>query len=183
MHCQYGWSYGVGLAIRAGAPSCNSAEGPVVDHAALKIDLADPHGPARAYGISKRGNLLRVQTSAKAWGCVGGRVDSVSPGVISTGAGRQEIEGPAGKFIDMSPVNRVGTPQDLVNAVSFLASAESSFITGNDLVVGWRCRFIGTMGYLESLRVDQYERLHLESRKINIKGSGLPDKLSTAPCR
>ena len=107
----------------------------LLDHAALKIDLADPHGPARAYGISKRGNLLRVQASAKAWGCVGASVNSVSPGVISTGAGRREIEGPAGKFVASSPVGRVGTPQDIVNAVAFLASPESSFITGNDILV------------------------------------------------
>ena len=107
----------------------------LLEHAALKIDEADPHGPARAYGLSKRGNLLRVQASAKAWGRAGGRVNSVSPGVISTSAGRQEINGPAGKFIALSPVGRVGTPQDIVNAVSFLASAESSFITGNDILV------------------------------------------------
>ena len=107
----------------------------LLGHAALKIDPVDPHSPARAYGISERGNPLRVQASAKAWGCVGGRVNSVSPGVISTGAGRQEIEGPAGKFINMSPVKRVGTPQDIVHAVCFLASAESSFITGNVILV------------------------------------------------
>ncbi|KAL1847460.1 hypothetical protein Plec18167_005149 [Paecilomyces lecythidis] len=112
-----------------------ASRGQLLDHTDSKIDSADPHGPARAYGISKRGNLLRVQASAKAWGRVGGRVNSVSPGVISTGAGRQEIEGPAGKFIALSPVGRVGTPQDIVNAVSFLASAESSFITGNDILV------------------------------------------------
>ncbi|GLA00619.1 hypothetical protein AnigIFM60653_009369 [Aspergillus niger] len=107
----------------------------LLEHLALKIDSADPHGPPRAYGLSKRGNILRVQASAKAWGRVGGRVNSVSPGVISTSAGRQEINGPAGKFIAMSPVGRVGTPQDVVNAVAFLASPKSSFITGNDILV------------------------------------------------
>ncbi|OJJ96225.1 hypothetical protein ASPACDRAFT_125773 [Aspergillus aculeatus ATCC 16872] len=107
----------------------------LLNHVALDIDQADPQGPARAYGLSKRGNLLRVQASSKAWGRIGGRVNSVSPGVISTGAGRQEIKGPAGKFIALSPAGRVGTPQDIVNAVSFLVSAESSFITGNDILV------------------------------------------------
>ncbi|GLA38474.1 hypothetical protein AnigIFM63309_005771 [Aspergillus niger] len=107
----------------------------LLEHLALKIDSADPHGPPRAYGLSKRGNILRVQASAKAWGRVGGRVNSVSPGVISTSAGRQEINGPAGKFIAMSPVGRVGTPQDVVNAVAFLASPKSSFITGNNILV------------------------------------------------
>ncbi|PYH35088.1 short-chain alcohol dehydrogenase like protein [Aspergillus neoniger CBS 115656] len=107
----------------------------LLDHPALNIDPSDHHGPARAYGLSKRGNILRVQAAAKIWGRVGGRVNSVSPGVISTRAGRQEINGPAGKFIAMSPVGRVGTPQDVVNAVAFLASSESSFITGNDILV------------------------------------------------
>lgn len=109
--------------------------GQLLDHVALEINGADPQGPARAYGLSKRGNLLRVQASSKAWGRIGGRVNSVSPGVISTGAGREEINSPAGKFIALSPVGRVGTPQDIVNAVSFLVSAESSFITGNDILV------------------------------------------------
>lgn len=126
---------GSGLPLELERHLATAQRDQLLNHAALKIDLAGPHGPARAYGISKRGNLLRMQASAKAWGRVGGRVNSVSPCAISTGAGRHEIEGPAGKFIDMSPVNRVGTPQDIVNAVYFLASAESSFITGNDLLV------------------------------------------------
>lgn len=35
----------------------------------------------------------------------------------------------------MSPAARVGVPQDIVNAVAFLVSPDSSFITGNDLLV------------------------------------------------
>jgi NAD(P)-dependent dehydrogenase (short-subunit alcohol dehydrogenase family) len=107
----------------------------LLDHCSLQITKDDPNGPARAYGLSKRGNLLRVQASARAYGRVGGQVNSVSPGVISTAAGRQEIAGPAGKFIALSPAGRVGTPQDVVNAVAFLAGPESSFITGNDILV------------------------------------------------
>lgn len=126
---------GSGLPSELECHLATAPRGQLLNHAALKIDGSDPHGPARAYALSKRGNLLRVQASAKAWGRVGGRVNSVSPGVISTSAGRQEINGPAGKFIALSPVGRVGTPQDIVNAVSFLASAESSFITGNDILV------------------------------------------------
>lgn len=126
---------GSGLPSELERHLATSPRGQLLDHAALHIEEADPQGPARAYGLSKRGNLLRVQASSKAWGRIGGRVNSVSPGVISTGAGRQEIKGPAGKFIALSPAGRVGTPQDIVNAVSFLVSAESSFITGNDILV------------------------------------------------
>ncbi|PWY64842.1 hypothetical protein BO83DRAFT_392378 [Aspergillus eucalypticola CBS 122712] len=62
-------------------------------------------------------------------------IEAFFPGVFSTKAGRQEINGPAGKFIAMSPVGRLGTPQDIVNAVAFLTSSESSFIKGNGILV------------------------------------------------
>ncbi|KAI1127801.1 short-chain dehydrogenase/reductase SDR [Nemania abortiva] len=108
----------------------------LLSHTELNIEDTSPHGPGLAYAISKRGNVLRVQAAAKAWGHRGARVNSVSPGVISTSAGRQEITGgEAGKFAATAPAGRLGTPQDIVNAVAFLASPESSFITGNDLLV------------------------------------------------
>lgn len=44
----------------------------LLSHTALEIDEADPNGSGRAYVLSKRGNLLRVQASSKAWGRVGG---------------------------------------------------------------------------------------------------------------
>ncbi|KAI8713880.1 hypothetical protein NCS52_01233900 [Fusarium sp. LHS14.1] len=107
----------------------------LLSHPDLNIDDCGPSGPPRAYGYSKRGNILRVQAAAAAWGRRGARINSVSPGVISTSTGRQEIAGPAGKFVTMSPAGRVGVPQDIVNAVAFLVSSDASFITGNDLLV------------------------------------------------
>ncbi|KAI3530613.1 hypothetical protein CABS01_12058 [Colletotrichum abscissum] len=109
----------------------------LLDHPALVVDTADPSSAPRAYGISKRGNLVRVQAAAATWGQKRARVNSISPGVISTAVGRIEMEqgGPAAKFVATSPAGRVGTPQDIVNAVAFLASPESSFITGTDILV------------------------------------------------
>ncbi|KAF5587216.1 short-chain dehydrogenase reductase sdr [Fusarium pseudocircinatum] len=107
----------------------------LLNHPNLTTSESDLSGPARAYGMSKRGNLLRVQAAATAWGRRGARVNSVSPGVISTSTGRKEIEGAARKFIETSPARRVGVPQDIVSAVAFLVSPDASFITGNDLLV------------------------------------------------
>lgn len=107
----------------------------LLSHHGLGIDDSSPGGPPKAYGYSKRGNLLRVQAGAASWGRRGARVNSVSPGVVSTELGRQEIAGPAGKFIASAPAARVGTPQDIVNAVAFLADRQSSFITGTDILV------------------------------------------------
>lgn len=108
----------------------------VLDHPDLRInELEEPGGAATAYGISKRANLVRVQASAGAWGVKGARINSVSPGVISTEAGRKEIDGPAGKYVKSSPAGRAGAPEDIVNAIAFLVNPTSCFITGNDILV------------------------------------------------
>jgi NAD(P)-dependent dehydrogenase (short-subunit alcohol dehydrogenase family) len=95
--------------------------------------------PGAAYGLSKRANQLRVKAASVAWGQRGGRVNSVSPGIISTPMGQQELEGPSGVYmkamIEGSGTRRIGTPADIANAVSFLLSSEASFITGIDLLV------------------------------------------------
>jgi NAD(P)-dependent dehydrogenase (short-subunit alcohol dehydrogenase family) len=107
----------------------------LLSHSGLTIDDAESYSAGRAYGLSKRGNLLRVRAAVGAWGRRGARINTFSPDVISTGMGQQEIAGGAGKFIASSPAERLGIPQDIVNAVAFLASPESSFITGSDLLV------------------------------------------------
>jgi NAD(P)-dependent dehydrogenase (short-subunit alcohol dehydrogenase family) len=66
-------------------------------------------------------------------------VNTISPGVISTSMGRQELEGPMGAYmqsmIDLSGAGRVGTPADVAAVAAFLAGPDSSFITGNDVLV------------------------------------------------
>nr|WP_228046174.1 SDR family oxidoreductase [Saccharopolyspora sp. HNM0983] len=92
-----------------------------------------------AYAFAKRANLLRVQAAAAAWGERGARVNSISPGIISTAMGRQELAGDSGghmrAMIDASPTGRAGTPHDIAGAAEFLLSPAAGFITGNDLLV------------------------------------------------
>ena len=91
-----------------------------------------------AYGMAKRANRIQVQYASAAWGARGARINSVSPGVISTAMGRLELESPSGAFmrgmVEMSGTGRLGTPSDIADSVTFLLGPQASFITGIDLL-------------------------------------------------
>ncbi|MFJ7996489.1 SDR family oxidoreductase [Streptomyces sp. NPDC096310] len=93
----------------------------------------------RAYSLAKRANVLRVQAAAPAWGERGARVNSISPGVIATPMGRQELAGEAGRqmraMVEASATGRLGTPDDIADATAFLLGPAATFITGTDLLV------------------------------------------------
>jgi NAD(P)-dependent dehydrogenase (short-subunit alcohol dehydrogenase family) len=95
--------------------------------------------PGTAYSFAKRANQLRVRSGAVTWGRRGARVNSISPGIISTPMGNAELAGPNGGFmrnmIAGSPAGRVGTAHDIASAVEFLVGPAASFITGTDLLV------------------------------------------------
>ena len=92
-----------------------------------------------AYGVAKRANRVQVQNASAAWGARGARINSVSPGVISTAMGRQELESPSGAFmramVEKSGTGRLGTPSDIADGVTFLLGQQASFITGIDLLI------------------------------------------------
>jgi NAD(P)-dependent dehydrogenase (short-subunit alcohol dehydrogenase family) len=103
----------------------------------LQPDKIEDRGAA--YSVAKRANQLRVRAACRSWGDRGARVNSISPGVISTPMGQKELSGPTGdlmhSLIAASASGRVGTPSDIAAAAAFLLSGEASFITGTDLLV------------------------------------------------
>jgi NAD(P)-dependent dehydrogenase (short-subunit alcohol dehydrogenase family) len=86
-----------------------------------------------------------VRSFARCWaaelGPRGIRVNVVSPGLIDTpifddaGASREEVEGFKADVVAATPLGRIGTPDEVAGAVAFLASDESSYITGIELFV------------------------------------------------
>jgi NAD(P)-dependent dehydrogenase (short-subunit alcohol dehydrogenase family) len=94
---------------------------------------------AYAYPIAKRANHIRVRAASAHWGRRGARINSISPGIISTPMSQQELASPVGDgmhaMIAMSSTGRLGTPDDIAAATAFLLGPDSSFITGTDLLV------------------------------------------------
>ena len=87
------------------------------------------------YATSKAGLIMYTRAAAMEFGPHGIRVNAVSPGVIY----RDGIEAawPTGvkRWLDKVPLGRMGETEDVGDAVLFLASPASRFITGANLVV------------------------------------------------
>lgn len=104
------------------------------------------------YGVSG-GSLESVYSSCKA-GIIGLtkslsvevspfiRVNAVAPGCIDTKMTSNLSKIDKECVIDSTPLNRLGTPEDIANSIYFLASDESSFITGEVIeITGGVSRF------------------------------------------
>jgi NAD(P)-dependent dehydrogenase (short-subunit alcohol dehydrogenase family) len=95
--------------------------------------------PGFAYGIAKQANHIRVRAASAHWGSRGARINSISPGIISTPMGQLELASPVGDgmraMIAMSGTGRIGTADDIAAATAFLLGPDATFITGTDLLV------------------------------------------------
>jgi len=101
-----------------------------------------------SYSMSKRATLAICERRAGAWGQQGARIVSISPGMILTPMGRQEMEKTAGaaQMAEMAPAGRAGVATDIAGAAWFLASDQASYITGCDLKVdGGATAFVKSM--------------------------------------
>ena len=93
-----------------------------------------------AYGTMKAALLYYVKTLSRELAPRGIRANVVSPGTTYFTDGfwhHMEIEDPAAfaSAMDNNPMGRMASPQDIANAVAFLAGEPASFITGVNLVV------------------------------------------------
>ncbi len=95
-----------------------------------------------AYGPAKSGVIRLTQILALEWAAQNITVNAVAPGYVKTdlvaelvGKGLLDEE----VLSKRTPLGRIGTPEDVANAVLFLISERASFITGHTLVVdgGW----------------------------------------------
>jgi NAD(P)-dependent dehydrogenase (short-subunit alcohol dehydrogenase family) len=92
-----------------------------------------------AYQLSKRGNSLRVMAEAVRWGKRGARVNTISPGIVITPLAKDELTGPRGegyrRMIELCPVGRAATPDEVGHVGALLMGADGAFITGSDFLM------------------------------------------------
>ena len=92
-----------------------------------------------AYQLAKRANSLRVMAAAVRWGERGARINAISPGIIFTPVARDELSGPRGegyrRMIELCPIGRGGTPDEVGVVGALLLGSDGAFITGSDFLL------------------------------------------------
>lgn len=87
------------------------------------------------YSATKSAIIGFTKALAKEVGLSGIRVNCVSPGVIDTSMNSHLSQEDLNSLKEEIPLYRLGTPQDVANVVSFLASNRASYITAQDIAV------------------------------------------------
>lgn len=114
--------------------------GSIVTTASGSAIVGFPGGHA-AHAATKAGVLGLTRQLAVEGGPYGIRVNAISPGVIETPGTAAQLAMPGAReaMSAVSPLGRIGRPEEVAAAALFLASDEASFVTGANLVVdgGW----------------------------------------------
>lgn len=130
--------HGVFHTMRAfGAGMTSRGRGSAVIVASMSGIIVNTPQPQAAYNASKAGAAHLARSLAVEWAAHGVRVNAVAPGYIATDLtvrGRA-VPGWGERWIDMTPLRRLGTPEEVAAAVHFLASDAASFVTGTVLSV------------------------------------------------
>ena len=103
--------------------------------------LAGQHGTMGTIGYSsaKAGLQMLTRTAAAEWGPKGVRVNAVAAGMTATRkalAGWEKSGLDVDRLCKVFPLRRPGKPEEVAEAVAFLASDAASYITGETLTVG-----------------------------------------------
>ncbi|BCG86991.1 hypothetical protein MesoLj113c_31010 [Mesorhizobium sp. 113-3-9] len=122
---------GTFLGIQAAAPLMRESGCGSIVNISSNSAFSGHYDPA--YTASKWGVRGLTRTAAMEYVGWGIRVNSVCPGLIVTGL---NADAPHLKpMIELTPMKRSGTPEEVARLVLFLASEESSFITGEDFLI------------------------------------------------
>lgn len=135
----------VAMGIRYAVPHMLSRKGGSIINTSSIAAISPGYSPT-AYAVAKAGVLHLTRCAAADLARHGIRVNAVQPGFINTNIFTSAMELPA-EMLDTAkaairqissnaqPVARSGMPEDIANAVAFLASEEGGFMNGTSLIV------------------------------------------------
>jgi NAD(P)-dependent dehydrogenase (short-subunit alcohol dehydrogenase family) len=111
--------------------------GTIVNMASLNATLSFKILPSLAHTTNKAGIIAMTRQLAVEGREHGIRVNSISPGLIESGATRAQLDDPAWarEMLGRTLLGRLGRPEEVANVALFLTSDESSYVTGVDVVV------------------------------------------------
>lgn len=109
--------------------------GSIVTIASLQAHVTTPN--QSAYCASKGGLLQYTRLLATEWAKYGIRVNSVSPGFVETPLTAPALKQAAFRdnALAKTPMARFGRPEEIADAVCYLAGPHATFVTGTDLAV------------------------------------------------
>jgi NAD(P)-dependent dehydrogenase (short-subunit alcohol dehydrogenase family) len=125
---------GVFLGIHHAIPELlKSGGGSIINTASMAATVAFP--AMASYCAAKGGVVMLTKTAAAELADKNIRVNSISPGTIQTAITVSLPTDMINAIIDRNPVGRIADPSEVANLATFLASDESSFITGADHLI------------------------------------------------
>jgi NAD(P)-dependent dehydrogenase (short-subunit alcohol dehydrogenase family) len=94
-------------------------------------------GQSGAYSVSKAGVIMLSRQLASEWGPKGIRSNVVSPGMVITPMSQSfyDTPGVTERRSAVIPSRRIGMPQDMADAILFLASDRASYVNGEEIIV------------------------------------------------
>ena len=122
---------------RAAWPNLKASRGVVVNTASLNALLSFKTLGSLAHTTAKAGIIGMTRQLAMEGREHGIRANSISPGLIETNQTRAQLQDPewAAAMLGKTLLGRLGRPEEVANVALFLASDESSYVTGVDIVV------------------------------------------------
>jgi len=122
---------------RAAWPHLKASHGVVVNTASLNALLSFKTLGSLAHTTAKAGIIGMTRQLAMEGREHGIRANSISPGLIETNQTREQLKDPdwASAMLGKTLLGRLGRPEEVAKVALFLASDESSYVTGVDIVV------------------------------------------------
>ena len=107
------------------------------------VSAFKPEVPTCAYSVSKAGVVMATQCMAVEWAQHNIRVNAIAPGPIDTHlfnakfaiVPEEEAKQQLAGMVARIPLTRIGQPNEIADAMVFLASGASSYLTGQTIII------------------------------------------------